>query len=72
VLTDELGVQLVTTAAAVDLVDDVGHTRAAVAAQEEGHDDHQRQVLTLTDSPTGVLFVVAGRCVILDVCCTAV
>ena len=68
---DELGLERPMAEAAVDLVRYVGHTRAAVAAQEQRHDHHQGHVLALADSR--ILFLLfAGRRLILSCHCTAV
>ena len=68
---DELGVERPTAAAAVDLVRYVGHTRPAVAAEEQRHDHHQCHVLALAHSRT-LFLLFAARRLILSCHCTTV
>jgi len=65
VQSDKLGAQNRVTAAAVDPVDDVSDARAAVAEQEQRHDDQKRRVLRLADACVGVVLVAVNSRVIL-------
>ena len=68
---NELGMERLTTTVAIDLPGDVQGTRAAVAEQEQRHNDQQHHILTVIDTRAGVVFVVVDQSVIVGVLCIA-